>query len=134
MKTDTHTTTAAPVPVPVILHDGQEIRIQGFSPYAQKIAVHTARGYAARHNQNPEEAHADALANGHATAWVYQEPAILTADYKGKAAALEAAAAATAAAPVIAHRDVVEIEGELFRVLVTGERYSDPAALVRAIA
>lgn len=32
MNTDTHTTTAA-----VILHDGQQIRINGFSPYAQKI-------------------------------------------------------------------------------------------------
>lgn len=129
MKTDTHTTAA-----PVVLHDGQQIRIQGFSPYAQKITIHTARGYARRHNKNPEEVHADCRANGHPTAWTYQAPAELTADYEGKAADLEAAAAATAAAPVIAHRDVVEIEGELFRLLVTGERYSDPVALVRITA
>ena len=129
---NTDTTTAAPVPV--ILNDGQEVRIQGFSPYAQKITIHTARGYARRHNKNPEKVHADCRANGHPTAWTYQAPAELTSDYEGKAAALEAAAAATAAAPVIAHRDVVEIEGELYRLLVTGERYSDPAALVRFTA
>lgn len=129
MHTNTATTAAT-----VLLHDGQEIRIQGFSPYAQKITIHTARGYAMKYNEDPEKAHADCRAKGDATAWTYQAPAELTADYEGKAAALEAAAAATAAAPVIAHRDVVEIEGELFRLLVTGERYSDPAALVRITA
>lgn len=110
------------------LEHNQEIRIKGFSPYAQKITVRTVRGCTFR---DAEEAHADALAHGHATAWTSQAHAALTADYKGKAAELDAAAIATAAAPIIADGDTVEIEGEFFRVRVMGERYSDPAAFVR---
>jgi hypothetical protein len=111
------------------LQHNQEIRVKGFSPYAQRITVRTVRGC---RPEAAEEAHAAALAKGHATTWASQAPAVLTADYDGKAAELDAAAVARAAAPLIADGDAVEIEGELFRVRVIGEQYSDPVKFVKA--
>ncbi len=51
---------------------------------------------------------------------------MLTADYPGKTAELDAKAAATAAAPEIEAGQVVEIEGALYTVRVTGQQFSDP--------
>lgn len=114
-----------------ILSHGQIIRVKGFSQYANKITVGTARGYASRYNDDAEEAHKRALDNGHPTAWANQACSVLSSDYPGKAEALNAEAASIAAAPEIEDGQTVEIEGELFRVRVTGERYSDPVHLKR---
>jgi hypothetical protein len=122
----TQTTTPTTTMTPITLHHGQEIRVAGFSKFAQRITVGTARGYAAQYNESPEAGHARAIANGHETAWANQDSACLTDDYLGKAEELEAKASATASAPEIEHGQTVEIEGEIFRVIVAGERYSDP--------
>ena len=103
----------------------QEIRIKGFSRFANKITVGTCRGYSG------EESHQCAIENGHDTAWANQSASVLCADYPGKQEALDAAAAATAASPEIEDGQVVEIEGELFTAKVTGERYSDPVHFKR---
>lgn len=116
---------------PTILSHNQIIRVKGFSRYANKITVGTARGYAAQYNDDAEEAHKRAIENGHETAWANQSAAVLSADYPGKAEALEAEAAAIAAAPEIENGQTVEIEGEIFTVRVTGERYSDPVHFQR---
>jgi hypothetical protein len=122
MKTTTPTTT---------LRHNQIIRVMGFSQYANMIAVGTARGYAAQHGGDAEESHQRALDNGHDTAWANQAAGELTADYEGKAEGMAAKAAAIAAAPEIENGQTVEIEGELFTVRVTGERFSDPVHFKR---
>jgi hypothetical protein len=113
------------------LAHNQEIRIKGFTSLAQSIKVGTCRGYAAQYNEDGEVSHARALTNGHDTAWTNQAAACLTADYPGKHEALAAAAKATAEAVEIEHGQTVEIEGELFRVKVLGQRYSDPVKFIR---
>jgi hypothetical protein len=122
MKTTTPTTT---------LSHNQIIRVKGFSQYANKITVGTARGYAAEYYDAPEESHKRALDNGHDTAWANQSASVLSADYPGKKQELDAKAAAIASAPEIENGQTVEIEGELFTVRVTGERYSDPVHFKR---
>lgn len=124
--TTTTTTTAA-----LTLSHNQEVRVKGFSHLANRITVGTARGYAAQYNEDTTTAHQRALDNGHDTAWTNQAASVLTSDYPGKHEALDAAAAATAAAPEIEEGMVVEIEGELFTVKVLGERYCDPVKFVR---
>lgn len=115
----------------ITLSHKQEIRVKGFTPLAQSITVGTCRGYAAQYNEDGEASHARALANGHDTAWTNQAAAVLSADYPGKSEALDAARKATAEAPEIEDGQTVEIEGELFRVKVLGERYSDPVKFIR---
>ena len=113
------------------LAHGQEIRVTGFPSYAQRITIRTCRGCAVQHKEDPEAAHIRALDRGHETAWANQEPAALTSDYAGKAEAMAAEAVATAAAVEIASGDHVEIEGELFRVRVMGQQFSDPVHFIR---
>jgi hypothetical protein len=109
----------------------QQIRVKGFSPLANKITVGTARGYAAQYQEDPEAAHTRALGNGHDTAWTNQAASVMTSDYKGKQAELDAAAKATTEAVEIENGQLVEIEGETFLVKVFGERYSDPVHFIR---
>ena len=104
----------------------QIVRVKGFSPYASKITVGTARGFASQYQEDAEAAHARTLANGNDTAWLTQEAAVISSDYKGKSEALDSQAAAISAAVEIEDGQIVSIEGERFRVIVTGERYSDP--------
>lgn len=113
------------------LSHNQEIRVKGFSRLANKITVGTCRGYAAKYKEDGEASHQRALKNGHDTAWTNQAASVLSDNYKGKAEELDRAAAATAAAPEIEDGQVVEIEGETFRVKVLGERYSDPVKFIR---
>lgn len=112
------------------LSHNQEIRVKGFT-YAQKITVGTIAGYAKQYNEDPEAAIARAKSFGHPLEpWTNQSPAVLSADYAGKTEELDRAAAATAAAPEIEDGQIVEIEGERFRVKVLGQRYSDPVKFV----
>lgn len=117
-------------PTTTLTHN-QEIRVKGFSNLANKITIGTCRGYAAQYNEDGEASHARALANGHDTAWTNQAASVLTSDYKGKAEELDRAAAERASAVEIEDGQVVEIEGESFRVKVLGERYSDPVKFIR---
>jgi hypothetical protein len=113
------------------LSHGQIIRVKGFSKYANKITVGTARGYATQYNEDPESGHARTLSYGHDTAWTNQSAGELTSDYPGKKEKLDAEAAAIAAAPEIEDGQTVEIEGESFRVRVNDERYSNPVKFIR---
>jgi hypothetical protein len=113
------------------LRHGQTIRVAGFSKYANRITVGTARGYASQYGEDAEASHSATIANGHDTAWANQEPSMLTADYTGKDADLAATAEKIASAPVIHNGQQVEIEGEIFTVRVTGERYCDPVHFKR---
>jgi len=112
------------------LSHNQEITVKGFT-LASKITVGTARGYAAKYNDNADAAHALAIANGHDTAWTNQKAAILTSNYPGKDEALDLAARNTAAAQVIEDGQVVTIEDEDFQVRVLGQRFSDPVRFIR---
>lgn len=108
------------------LQHGQQIRVKGFNRLANKITVGTCRGFAAQFSRDGDASHALALANGHATAWANQAPSAMSDNYPGKDAELNRLAAETAAAIEIENGQTVEIEGELFTVKVTGQRYSDP--------
>jgi hypothetical protein len=110
------------------LTHNQIVRVKGFSQYANKITIGTARGY---DPQNAEESHQRCLANGHDTAWAMQSAGVLTSDYEGKQSYLDAEEAAIAAAVEIEDGQIVEIEGEQFIVKVTGERFSDPVKFKR---
>lgn len=112
------------------LTHNQTIRVAGFNKYAQRITVGTIEGHAAKYRQDPAAAVAHAIANGHELAWTTQAPAVLTADYPGKDAELDAKRAEIEAAPEIADGDQVEIEGRAYRVRVLGQQYSDPVAFV----
>lgn len=114
----------------ITLRHGQTIRGAGFSKYAQRIEVSTARGYAAEYNEDPEAAHYRALARGHEVFWTYQEPAVLCADYPGKAEAHAAKLKEIAEAVELFDGQAVLIEGEKVIVKILGERYSDPIKFI----
>jgi hypothetical protein len=114
----------------VELKHGQEIRIKGFSKYAQRITVGTVRGYAIISGCNPDAEEALCRANQHPEVWTNQEAAMLTEDYPGKAERLNAERAATAAAPEVQEGQTVQIEGRQYLVKVLGEQYANPAAFI----
>ena len=116
----------------ITLKHGQTVRGAGFSKYAQRISVGTARGYSAEYNENQEEAHQRAISNGHATAWTNQDAACLTADYPGKAEAHAARLKEIAEAVELHNGQKVEIEGEIFAVRLVGSHVSDPIHFIRA--
>lgn len=116
------------------LQHGQQVRVKGFR-YAQAIRVFTVRGSVDEYNrtykpQFPEtgdEAIARSIRNGHSiNPCCLQDAAVLTDNYRGKQAELDAKAAAKAAAPEITNGETVEIEGQRYTVRVLGEQYSDP--------
>lgn len=114
----------------ITLKHNQVIRVAGFTRYAQRITVGTVEGYAAEYGENPAEKVKRALNCGHELAWTMQAPAVLTADYPGKDADLNAKRAEIEAAPEIADGDQVEIEGRAYRVRVLGQHYRDPVAFI----
>lgn len=112
------------------LTHNQTIRVAGFTKYAQRITVGTVEGSAAEYGRNPDEAVKRAIETGDELAWTVQAPAVLTADYPGKDAELDAKRAEIEAAPEIADGDQVEIEGRHYRARVLGQHYSDPVAFI----
>mgnify|MGYP003147698955 CR=1 FL=1 len=122
MTTTTPSTTLKP---------NEQIRVKGFSSMAGRITIGTVRSCAAKWGDNPEEAEARALRSGHDLAFANQDPAILTADYTGKKDTLGKAAKSTATATEVADGQIVEIEGNKFKVKVTSQRYSDPVKFLR---
>lgn len=66
-------------------------------------------------------------------AWTYQEPGMITADYKGKAEELAAKRALIDAAPVVESGDVLIVDGVEYVAKVLGN-YSDPVRLIRVSA
>lgn len=121
MNTSTQT-----APVLTQLVHGQEIRVKGFK-YVQQITVFTICGYAKEQGRCPGDAVMLAARFGHSIdPSTIQRAAVITANYPGKQAELEAKRAATAAAVEIEEGQEVVIEGSVYRTVVMGERFSDP--------
>lgn len=114
----------------ITLRHNQTIRVASFDRYAQRIRVGTVEGYAKDNGEDPAAEVQRATDNGHELAWTCQAPAVLTADYPGKDAAVDAERAEIAAAQVIEDGDDVIIEGRHYTVRVLGQRYSDPVAFM----
>ncbi len=110
----------------ITLHHNQVVRGAGFSRYANKITIGTARGYASQYGGCPESSHAECVARGHATAWTNQKSAMICADYQGKAEAHENELQEIKDSVILADNQIVSIEGEQFKVLIAGEEFSDP--------
>ena len=108
------------------LKHNQIVRGQGFSRYTRKITVGTARGYASKYNECPEEFHRSCLERGHNTAYTTQAASIITANYPGKAEAHEREMKEIADAIELQDGQIVIIEGEQFKVRLAGDGYSDP--------
>lgn len=106
------------------LSHGQMIRVPSFR-WQKAITVGTHRGSAARYGD-------DLTGVELQDPWALQECACLTADYPGKDEELDRKAAEQAAATPVEEGQIVEIEGELYRVHITGERYSDPVKFIPA--
>jgi hypothetical protein len=115
---------------PITLSHNQVIRVAGFNRYAQRITVGTVEGYATKNGDNPAESVKRATDNGHQLAWTMQDAAVLTADYAGKQARLDAERAEIAAAVEIHQGQPVIIEGRCYTVYVMGQQYSDPVAFI----
>jgi hypothetical protein len=110
------------------LIDGQQIRTD-MDKYRPEIFVKSIEGYRRSRNASPEEVAASyekTKNDGHPTAWTFQSPACITADYPGKAAKLAADKAAYEAADLVKNGEIVEIEGRLYRTVYMGIQYSDP--------
>lgn len=114
----------------ITLKHGQTVRGAGFSKYAQRITVRTVRGYRAEYNEDQEEAYNRAVANGHPTSWTHQEPAVLCADYHGKAEAHAAKLKEISEAVELFDGQAVIIEGEKRIVRILGEHCSDPIQFI----
>ena len=114
----------------ITLKEGQTVRGAGFSRYSQRITVRTARGYAAKYNEDQDAAYNRAVANGHETVWTYQEPAVLCADYPGKAEAHAAKLKEIAEAVELFDGQAVIIDGEKLIVRILGERFSNPIQFI----
>jgi hypothetical protein len=114
----------------ITLKEGQTVRGAGFSRYSQRITVRTARGYAAKYNEDQDAAYNRAVANGHETVWTYQEPAVLCADYPGKAEAHAAKLKEIAEAVELFDGQAVIIDGEKLIVRISGERFSNPIQFI----
>lgn len=108
------------------LKHNQIVRGFGFSQYAKKIKIGTARGFAIDCKSDPDEAHEHCLNRGHATAWTTQASAVLSADYPGKAEAHEKTLQQIRDSVILAEGQIVTIEGEQFKVRLAGDQYSDP--------
>lgn len=114
------------------LTHGQLIRGKGFPPYTQAITFHTLEGCIAdKHGMmTVAGSFARDVAQKRETMWAWssQAPAVLTADYPGKAEKLAAEQAAIAAAPVLEDGEIVRVGDAEFKVKLIGDRYSDPIA------
>ena len=106
----------------ITLNAGQFVTAPGFR---KAYAFNTARSYAG------EASHARAIANGHDTAWTVNPGSALLGDREAAKRMLAKEAEQLAGAVMIENGQVVEIEGERFKVKINGERYSDPIAFKR---
>lgn len=109
------------------LTDGMEIRTH---LKTGRVIVGTVEGYARRNHENVEEAMARAMTFKHDLAYTVSCGFCITSDYPGKAEALAAERAATAAAPMIENGEVVEIEGRVYTAKYTRDYVSDPVHFI----
>jgi hypothetical protein len=127
----TNQTASAPTTAAyLVLSHSDLIRVSGFRK-SSEISVGTLRGYACERSQSAAAVIKRAFGFGHRIApWTHQKVSCLDADYAGKQDALDAKAALLASAPMVEAEQVVEIEGHLFKVKVSGECYSDPVEFI----
>ncbi len=111
------------------LSHGQQIVVPSFK-YQNKIQLVTPRGYALHHGDCPEEAEARATKNGWDFLACFKHCSIITADYEGKAEALEAERKEWEEAQRIEQGDIVECEGRRYTVNVLRENVSDPVKFI----
>ena len=101
------------------LAHGDTVRLSTWTrfPYDNATAeVSTARGYATKHEDDPEVFHRSTLANGHDTAWTHYMGGALLGDRTARDAQAADIEARLARAITLTAGDVVEIEGERFTV------------------
>lgn len=133
------------------LHHDQLVRGKGFPVYTQEIRICTLRGYVSDNlrkygirvgqKMSMERAiklEVEASVKRDAEmcrqtewAWTLQSPAVITANYPGKFEKLAAEHAAIAAAPELENGEIVEIDGDTYRVALMGSEYSDPIKFFR---
>ena len=101
----------------------QEIRVNGFSQYSSRIYVGTTKGYALEYGDKVDDSE-----NG---AWAMKTGSVITSDFEGKTAMLNAQRQATQSSVQIEDGQIVQIEGNLFTVKVMGERHSDPVHFIQ---
>lgn len=145
-------TATAPFKVIPTLSHGQQVRIPG-AMWCKAITVHTVRGSEEQDlremKRTPEDqipAMAAANIQERVDRWaargeVYplapftmQAPAVLTADYPGKAEKLAAEQAAFEAAIMLEDGQRVLIDGEEWLVCIVGLEFSDPIHFVKKAA
>jgi hypothetical protein len=116
------------------LTHGQQVKVASWK-YEPHVVVGTIEGYAKKCNESITEALARecrrCIKQGckPMVAWVVASAACITADYKGKAEAIQKAHDDYAAAVELSEREVVVIEGIRYFVHINdkdGIRYSNP--------
>jgi hypothetical protein len=114
----------------ITLTHNQIIRVKGFPIYTGRINVRTVEGFAKELGRDPAERLQRAIEHGHELAWTIQATAVLTDDYEGKQADLDAERAKIEAAVEIENGQPVIIEGRHYTVKVNGQQFSDPVAFI----
>lgn len=97
--------------------------------FRRAFKVGTLSAFTAKLNRTPEAleaARAKALSLGHDIAWTVNTGTCLVGDKALGARMLAEEAAQFAGATLVTDGQLVEIEGETFKVKVMGERFSDP--------
>ena len=116
----------------ITLSHKQIVRGAGFPDYTNEIKVGTVRGCALEWENCPEEAETRAKQNGFSMAFTIQDPTVITADYPGKAEELAAERTRINAAPELQDEQLVEIEGNRYKVRLVAHDYSDPIHFIPA--
>ena len=128
------------------LHHDQLVRGKGFPIHTQEIRICTLKGYcvdnlrkyglrvtakmtldeAAEIEVQESIKRDQEMSRSTEFAWTLQSPAVITAHYPGKFEKLAAEQKAISAAPELENGEIVEIDGDTYRVALIGSEYSDP--------
>lgn len=111
------------------LSHGQQVVVPSFK-YTNKIELVTPRGYALENGDCPEEAEELASKNGWDFLACFKHSSIITVDYEGKAARLEAERKDWEEAQRIEAGDLVKCDGRKYTVKIIGENVSDPVKFI----
>ena len=102
-----------------VLKHNQQIRVESFR-FRKEIIVGTQKGLYKEYNWDFEEK------TDQSYAWANQAASCLTADYPGKAAAMQKKEDDYRNAVSVKQGDRVLIDRRAFEVHIIGEQYSDP--------
>lgn len=109
-----------------VLKHHQQVKVDSFR-FQPVILVGTQKGYYDEHAEsNLKYGYVYEEKIDEDYAYTIKSPSILTADYPGKAKEMQAKRERYAAAVSLEDDETVEIDGRLFKVVITGENYSDP--------